>query len=149
MTVIILVDSREKKPLFTSVATTRVVNLKTGDYSLEGKEDIVCIERKASPAELAGNVREARFADWVNRLAAIENPYLVCEFSEVDLLNFPKNARIPWRLKRRIRIKGPYIRSKLQDIEDLGVRLIFAGNAKSARLIIWNILDSFERERSL
>ena len=31
--------------------------LDTGDYSLEGLEDKICIERKASVVELANNVR--------------------------------------------------------------------------------------------
>lgn len=138
---IILVDTREKKPLFTSSA--KVTTLKTGDYTLEGKEDVVCVERKASPSELARNIVETRFEDWVTRLSEVENPYLVCEFSEQDLINYPKNARIPWRLKKRIRVKGPYIRKKLAGVEERGIKLIFAGDAKSARLIIWNILNSF------
>ena len=46
----IIVDTREQKPWdFNDNFNTTKAKLDTGDYSIEGLEHILCIERKCSP----------------------------------------------------------------------------------------------------
>lgn len=52
-------DSREQYPYAFGGAEVR--KLDYGDYTLAGKENEIFIERKASVAELAGNLTTKRF----------------------------------------------------------------------------------------
>jgi ERCC4-type nuclease len=56
---VILVDSREQRPLDFDDAPRRLATLETGDYSAEGLERIICIERK-SVSDLYGTVGKGR-----------------------------------------------------------------------------------------
>ncbi|KKM72230.1 hypothetical protein LCGC14_1422630 [marine sediment metagenome] len=54
--------------------------LKTGDYSLVGYEDILCIERKEDYAELWGNYAERdRFQDEMERMSTIKHKMVIIE----------------------------------------------------------------------
>ncbi|MBN2498269.1 MAG: ERCC4 domain-containing protein [Deltaproteobacteria bacterium] len=74
----VVVDSREQAPYYYPGAVVR--GLKTGDYSLEGHEDQIAIERK-SLSDLYGSLTwgRERFARECERLAALEYPALVIE----------------------------------------------------------------------
>jgi predicted RNA-binding protein len=56
--------------------------LETGDYSLEGYEDILSIERKENIAELWTNYSEReRFEDEMERMSRIKHAYIIIETS--------------------------------------------------------------------
>ena len=61
--------------------------LKTGDYTLEGFEDAVCIERKRSVEEIANNVgkEKKRFDAEMLRIQEYPFKYIICEFSMKDV----------------------------------------------------------------
>ena len=71
--------------------------LDTGDYSIEGLEDKLCIERKASVVEFANNVGhdQVRFLKEIERMKDFPYKFLVFEFSLTDLMNFPEGSSIP------------------------------------------------------
>lgn len=69
--------------------------LDTGDYSLEGLEDILCIERKASTGEFAKNIIESRFERELERMETFKYPFIILEFTIADILTFPRNSGIP------------------------------------------------------
>ena len=102
----ILVDTREKTPLFTGA---KVIKLDTGDYTFEGYEHELAIERKSSVYEFARNITEKRFNDWVRRLAEFKHAYMVCEFTLDDVAIYPKKSGVPPRARRYIRVKPPFI----------------------------------------
>ena len=77
----IIVDTREQIPREFGYHNTAKRKLDTGDYSIEGFEDILAVERKKSVGELATNLSESRFKDVLNRLSKIKHPYMVFEFS--------------------------------------------------------------------
>lgn len=121
----IVVDTREQHPFafhgITGVrgreletATCRA-GLKTGDYSIQGLEDEVAIERK-SKADLYGTVGRgrARFEREIERLAAMQFPAVVLECDLQSLLRPPERSRvspssvlnslIAWSVRHRIPI---------------------------------------------
>jgi hypothetical protein len=74
---------------------TVVQGLKTGDYTIEGLEDVLCIERKASTGEFAKNITEGRFERELERMELFKYPFMILEFTIQDILAFPKNSSIP------------------------------------------------------
>jgi len=138
----ILIDTREKNPYEFARANVERIKLETGDYTLRGYENILAIEHKASCSELAGNVTEKRYVNWTSRLAAFPHKFLICDFSLHDIQVYPAGANIPRRLRRKVRIRGPFILKKLGELEELGINIILAGNRESAKQFI---LDIFER----
>jgi ERCC4-type nuclease len=75
---------------------TKPLHLDTGDYTFEGHEKLFTIERKADTAEISLNIFEPRFVRELERMEEeIEHPFVVCEFSYQDVLDFPKNSGIP------------------------------------------------------
>ena len=83
----VIVDSREQYAWdFTfydkcdGIISTK---LDTGDYSIEGLETVLTIERKRTTAEIAMNVGKdrKRFNAELERMSKFKYKYLICEFS--------------------------------------------------------------------
>jgi DNA excision repair protein ERCC-4 len=120
---IVIVDTREQQPFaFHGITGARGreleietcrAGLKTGDYSIQGLEDEVAIERK-SKVDLYGTVGRgrARFERELERLAAMAAPALVLECDLGSLLRPPERSRvspssvlnslIAWSVRHRI-----------------------------------------------
>lgn len=129
---VIVRDTREQNPwsFEESDFCSGVVDsaLPTGDYSLAGMEDFFLVERKGSVAELAKNVLEKRFEREMGRLAEIPHAFVVCEFTVGELMTFPAGAAIPWRLKKNVRMRGPFILKRACELmTGFCVPFIFAG----------------------
>ena len=62
--------------------------LDTGDYSIIGLEDKICIERKGCVEELAQNLgsKKSTFLREIDRMDAFPHKYMILEFSLDDLL---------------------------------------------------------------
>jgi ERCC4-type nuclease len=141
----VIVDTREQQPW--SVGTSSDVEdiivrkLDTGDYSIEGLEDKLCIERKKSVSELATNVSEKRFWAEMERMAKYKWRYLVLEFGIEDIAMFPVGSTIPQHKHHKVRIKGPYIMKCISKIQvDYNIDVIFAGDMDNARWVATNIM---------
>ena len=80
---LLLKDTREQKGwLFDSgdyCNGMKAVALKTGDYTLEGFEEVVCIERKKSVEEIANNVgkEKKRFDAEMERINEYTFKYII------------------------------------------------------------------------
>jgi DNA excision repair protein ERCC-4 len=81
-----VIDSREQMPLDVSPLKSTVGTLTTGDYSVQGLESIISIERKSLPDFLScvGRERE-RFEREIQRLLAYQTRCLVVEATWLDL----------------------------------------------------------------
>jgi DNA excision repair protein ERCC-4 len=81
-----IVDSREQMLLDLSPLKHTVGTLTTGDYSVQGLESIISIERKSLPDFLScvGRERE-RFEREIQRLLAYQTRCLVVEATWLDL----------------------------------------------------------------
>jgi hypothetical protein len=91
----------------TNCAGTIDGKLPTGDYTLQGYEDIFTIERKGSSGEFAKNVVEKRFARELERMEGFTHPFMILEFNMGDILNFPQGSGIPIKCWSQLKI-NPY-----------------------------------------
>lgn len=129
----IIVDTREQIPWEFGYHNTAKRKLDTGDYSIEGFEDILAIERKKSVGELATNLSESRFKDVLNRLSKIKHPYMVFEFSLDEIYQFPVGSEIPKKMWDKLRITGNYIVKRLVEIQlEYNIHIVFCDDANNA-----------------
>lgn len=135
----ILVDTREKQPWFSVadqpalgsdskfVYSVKNQKLETGDYTLEGFERILCVERKKSISELAQNIFSERFINELKRLSKIKFAFVVCEFNLNDVMMYPYNTGIPRHLWKSLPNCG-LVLSKIIEYElKYNVRFVYAG----------------------
>lgn len=129
----IIVDTREQKPWEFTDFSTSVAKLDTGDYSIKGLEDILCIERKRSISEIAGNITEKRFEDVLTRMSEYKFPFILLEFGLDDVFNFPIGSDIPKKLWNRIKIKPQFILKNLIEMALIyNINVIYCGNKSNA-----------------
>jgi len=129
----IIVDTREQIPWEFGFHDTAKKKLDTGDYSIQGFEDILAIERKKSVSEIATNLSESRFKDVLQRLSKIKHPYMVFEFSLDEVYSFPVGSDIPKRMWDKLKISGNYIIKRLIEIQlEYGIQIVFCDDASNA-----------------
>lgn len=86
---------------------TSVQHLKTGDYTLIGYEDLLCIERKGSVKEFVSNLYQKRFTNELERMKDFKYPVVILEFELEDLTRWPASAGMQtWRLPSYMKIPG-------------------------------------------
>lgn len=115
----------------TGCAGTVLGTLPTGDYSLEGYQHVLSIERKLSTAEFAGNLTQDRFTRELHRLAEFPYAYVVLEFTAQDINNYPAGSGIPRSRWRYIRMTPEYFWKRLTElmIEFRGIQFVLAGDS--------------------
>jgi ERCC4-type nuclease len=149
----IIVDTREKKPwLFNhpDVTGVEIRKLRTGDYTVEELENVLCIERKKVVAEFATCVTVSRFKDELERMRNYKYRYLVFEFDEDAVLRYPVGSHIPAGRWSKLRVTGPYIMKFINEIrEDYELEIVFAGDSTIAELKTIEIMkETLENERN-
>ena len=145
---IIIKDTREKKGwdfTFAKECAGQIVKkLDTGDYTIQGLESKLCIERKKSVSEIAINLgsKWSVFKEELERMRAYERRHIICEFSMDDVLLFPANSSMPEWKKKKIKISGKFILSRLTSIsEDYGINVEYCNNSAQA---IHRVLEIFK-----
>lgn len=132
----VLVDSREKEkyrytfPESNYSSGSIVMTLPTGDYTLVGFEDQLCIERKRSVQELSTNLHEDRFYRELERMQTYKWSYLLLEFSLADLYSYPEGANLPPNVRSKIKVTGSYLMKKVVEVMTTYpyVQFLFCGN---------------------
>lgn len=120
-----------------SCTGTVIQKLDTGDYTLQGYEDIVAIERKRSTSELATNLNEARFVRELERLEAFQLPFIVCEFTLDDVFAFPENSGIPREKWSELKVTPQFLLRRINElVVKYKTRFIFAGNTEHAKAFV-------------
>ena len=143
----VIIDTREKTPwdmtnACSSIDNITVQKIETGDYAIEGMEDVLCLERKKSVAEIANNITKDRFWNEMERMKAFPHAFLVLEFSVDDVLQFPVGSNVPKYMWSKMRVKGEYIMIRLSTIQvDYGIDVIFCGDTDNAIKISTNIMQ--------
>jgi hypothetical protein len=140
-------DTREKKghgwffPEDGYCTGTVVEKLDTGDYSVKGLEDYVCVERKESITEWSMNCAKSRWKKCLQRMSEIRHPYLILEFSREDLYNFPKCKGIPKYVQRRIRMPAALLRKNIYRArEEYGIHVYLCPHKVKAAKLTYTIL---------
>lgn len=145
---VIIQDTREKNGWnFEPYEECQAVlsqGLKTGDYTLEGLETSLCIERKASSGELSMNLgkKGKQFAAEIDRMSSFRWAYIICEFSIDDLMSFPARSTIPPRRWKYLRMNGKFMWRKLCEYkENFGIVTLFCENKQEAEERALRIFD--------
>lgn len=131
----IITDTREQKAYKFPESTERALD--TGDYSLEGLEDRVAVERKTRNDLLGciGQERE-RFERELERLSSFDLAVIMVEANFRDMLNLPN-----WSELTKSQVFG----SLLSWIPKYGVVFFFAGSRKVGQKATKKILEKFQK----
>ncbi len=147
----IIIDTREKYPWLFESTSASVISQKldTGDYSIEGLEDLLCIERKRNVAELAGNITTARFKNELERMSQFKYKFLILEFDYRHIDDFPAGSDIPRRVRHKLKVKGPFIIKFLSSIMcDYHINVLLCSNTKYAEHIAYSIIrEVYNKEK--
>ena len=138
----VLVDTKEQQPWeFTqsSQILTKSYKIKTGDYTIEGLENILCIERKKSVAEFAQNINQSRFTKELIRMEEFPHRFILLEFDFRHIDNFP--MELPPKIRKRIKVTSQYIMKRISEIQiNNRIDVIPCGNRTYAEYVSANII---------
>ena len=142
-------DTREKKDhgwWFEEDAYcvgTEVTKLNIGDYSIKDKEHLLCIERKESVSEFAGNCGEKRFLRELKNMASFPHAFLLFEFNWTDIDTYPVGTAIPQEVWPDLKIKSKYMMRVITSAQtEHGIHVIACGNKMKAEEIAFRIMRS-------
>lgn len=153
----IIRDTREKTGWeFTFYDDVEIESKKidSGDYTTELLKDKIVIERKATTTEIANNLgkktAKARFYREFDRMEDLKQAYIVCEFPESQVYEFPYNSGLSQAQISRIRMNGKYLRRLLNQIEDdySNIEVVFCENRIAAEAFTYDILKFWEHKIS-
>ena len=137
----IIIDTREQQPWLFDQYTTAHRKLDTGDYSIEGLEHLLGIERKKSISEFANNVIEGRFQDVLLRMSQLKYSFFLLEFSLSDVLIYPVGSTVPKRMWNKIKISPAFLLKNILELQlKHNIIVYFCGDAKNAELMAEHIL---------
>jgi hypothetical protein len=156
----VIKDTREQDGWFFSpydkCEGMEIGTLNTGDYTLKGYEDVVCVERKGSVSEIAMNFgrKKKQFNKEMERMRDFPFRYLILQFSASDLIDYPvslldENDRDIWtkyclgeiplpsykrfQVVKQTQITGKYLLKALLEVGiKYEVQILFADNKKNA-----------------
>lgn len=129
----IIVDTREQQPWSFDNYTKAHKKLDTGDYSIEGLENILTIERKKSSSEFATNIVESRFKDVIMRLSQFKYSFLLLEFDLEDLLIYPIGSTVPKKMWGQVKITPAFLVKNILELQlNHNIKIIFCGNPTNA-----------------
>ncbi|MBA4389105.1 MAG: hypothetical protein C0404_14125 [Verrucomicrobia bacterium] len=135
--VVIVIDTREQRPYAFANAVSGT--LSSGDYSIQGLEDRVTIERKTK-ADAYGSLGRgrARFQREFERLALYDYAAVVVEDTVPGFLNRPAHSKMNPKAA---------ICSLLAWSVRYRVPVFFAGDRDHARALTYKLLEMFWRYR--
>jgi hypothetical protein len=150
----IIRDTRERNGWdfpFTDVEISQR-KLDSGDYTTEILEDFVVIERKATATELANNLgkrtAKARFYREFDRMVNLRKAYIVCEFPESNIYEFPKNSGMSLAQMAKVKLNGKYLAKLVSQIslDYPNIEVVFCQDRDSAENFTYDTLKSWEEE---
>lgn len=141
-------DTKEKHPF--RYKGMKYVHLVTGDYSIEGKEHEIAIEKKGSILEFANNIFTKdfiRFEKELERLAIMKHAYIILCFTLDDIEKYPHSAKIPFYIKKKIKIRGKFFLKRFAELMEQypTIHFILAGN--NGKVVVKDILNKINDEQ--
>lgn len=113
----IVVDTREQQPWSFDHFAKAHKKLDTGDYSIDGLQHLLAIERKKSVSEFANNIVESRFKDVIIRLSQLKYSFLLLEFDLEDVLIYPIGSTVPKRMWDKIKISPAFLLKNILELQ--------------------------------
>ena len=108
---------------------TVIQKMDEGDYTLEGFEKLLCIERKGGVAEFAANVTQKRFVNELERMRSYKYGFIILEFNMRDVIRFPVGSGIPKHKLKFVRMNsGFFLKKTIEIISSYPTNIIFADN---------------------
>jgi hypothetical protein len=151
----IIRDTREKNgwefPFYEDVEI-QSRKLDCGDYTTELLENFVVIERKATATEIANNLgkqtAKARFYREFDRMQDLRRAYIVCEFPESSVYEFPRNSGMSEAKLAKVRMNGNYLRKLIGQIEQdyNNIEVVFCNDKEEAERFTYDTLKHWESE---
>lgn len=137
----IIIDTREQQPWTFDHHLVSSEKLDTGDYSVRGLEEILCIERKKSVSEIANNITEKRFKDVVGRMTQYKYSFLLFEFDLEDILIYPVGSTVPKKMWDKIKISPNFIIKHLVELQVFfNIKVLFCGCPSNAERMALSIM---------
>ena len=137
----IIVDTREQQPWSFDFNEIAVAKLDTGDYSVAGLEEILCIERKKSVSEIANNIVEKRYKDWTKRMSKYKYKFLMLEFDLDDVYRYPRIPDVPKKLWEKIKVSPKFIIKCLIELQVYyNMQVVFCGDHENAERLALSIM---------
>ena len=129
----VIIDTREQQPWEFEYVAHANRKLDTGDYSVEGYETLLCIERKKSVSEIANNITEKRFRDVLERMKQYKYSFLILEFDLDDVYRYPVGSNVPKRMWNHLKVTPGFIMKHLLEIQlKYGIHVVFCGDPSNA-----------------
>lgn len=151
----VLIDTREKHPWqfpedkeFAGAISQK---LDTGDYSIQGYEDIFCIERKESISELVNNMFEKRFREVLKRIEAFKYKVIILEFGMEEINKFPAGTGMPRANFLKMKnVKTNHILGFISSMSiNYGIHVFLANDKVNANYLANRIMKRvYERENN-
>lgn len=150
----IIADTRERHPwdfiFFENISVTRAC-LDIGDYTTPKLKDKVVIERKASPSEIYLNLVDkkdsVRFKAELEKMRGYKSAYIVCEFPESKIYQFPKGCGIPEKISSRMKLTGRALRKIIADTEKkFEIPFVFFENKNEAEDFVYSLFSLLEKK---
>jgi hypothetical protein len=147
---IIVQDVQEKQPWNFEFYghPQKIQYLATGDYTVEGHETSVVIERKKTTGELYNNLlsKYKQFKAECERIQTFDYRFLICEFPMSDFDIFPINSGIPRHIWGKLRKGGDFMKDRLTELLIRNdIEVFFCNNKEEAEEKVLEILDEIIR----
>lgn len=135
----IVIDTREQKPYEFEDVKTITGTLPTGDYSIQGCENNICIERK-SLQDLYQTLTwgRDRFKKELERMQEFDEAYLLVEASWATVWIGPKYSKANPK---------SIVASLISFIRRTNVKVIMAGGRKDACKVAQMLLEQYWKDK--
>lgn len=121
---------------------TIVDTVNIGDYTVQGLENYVAIERKKSIDEFAHNCIEKRWKSCMERMATVKHKYIIFEFPWYDVDHYPHSSKAPIKVKSKLRVPSKYIWKIIKIARnEHNIHIIAAKNPIMAERLAYRILS--------
>lgn len=128
---------------------TKTQTLKTGDYSMEGYEDILCIERKKTVSEFAGNVFQARFKKELIRMEEFKYRFIIFEFAFEDMMKYPVGCYIPSYKQNFLKVTPQYMLRFVAEMQVVyGIHVVFGNTKMGAEKMAYSIMKRVQEKEN-
>lgn len=137
---LILIDTREQNPW--AFEKSEAASLKTGDYSLKGFEDKICIERKGCVEEFANNLGRdfPRFERELGRMTMFPHRFIICDFPFRSVAEYPKSCS-SLKAQNFSKMSGKFLTKKITEIAvNYNINIIFFDSRKEAILYVESLM---------